>query len=170
MLEKLYTKHKKFINILKKMGCCNNIAEDFVQEMYIKIHTYSLAKEIKNIDVLAYFILKNLFYDYCRKKKLTISLDGEHFDIERFDITQEDYDLEDEIQKSDQLTNLELVLQDPKVMDWYDKRILKEHYIEGVSMRRIGRETKIGFPSIYNTVKKAREQLKTALNEKHGTR
>jgi len=167
------------------MGCCNSIAEDFVQEMYIKIHNYSQTKEIKNIDVLAYFILRNLYYDHFRKEKSkpdmlrldctvrfgqAYEFDYQNVRIETLIIEQKEFNLDVEIAKSDQLTNLEALLSDPLIVSWYDKKILMEHYKEGVSMRKIGRDTNIGFPSIYNTVKKAREQLKTALYEKQGVR
>ena len=36
-IENLYLKHKIWIKIVKSFGCNNSIAEDIVQEMYIKI-------------------------------------------------------------------------------------------------------------------------------------
>lgn len=165
MLEQLYKNHNKNCNILKKMGCPNDIAQDFVQEMYIRIHNYSQVKEIKSVDVCAFFILRNLFYDYCRKKKREVSYDSDYINIDRIDTSQEEFNLEEEITKSDNLAKLEELLNDPNVISWYDKKILLEHYKEGIPMRKIGRETNIGFPSIYNTVKKSREQLKRHLDE-----
>ena len=206
MLEELYKNHYKFCNILKKLGCCKSMAEDFVQDMYLKVHVYSQTKDIKNAQVLAYFILRNLYFDYYRKKTtsnikkteyniinscyihdnleelhkdlkttrnsykrtdpLMRAIDADDVYFNTYDPMCEEFDIDEEIRKSDQLTQLESLLNDPLIIDWYDKKILLEHYKEGVSMRRIGRETNIGFPSIYNTVKKAREQLRTALNER----
>ena len=36
-IELLYKKHKTWIKIVKSFGCNNAIAEDIVQEMYVKI-------------------------------------------------------------------------------------------------------------------------------------
>lgn len=47
-LEKIASKHKYWINIVKGFGCNQGIAEDIVQEAYIKLH-YRLEKGL-NID------------------------------------------------------------------------------------------------------------------------
>ena len=36
-IEQLYDKHKTWIKIVKSFGCNDAIAEDLVQEMYVKI-------------------------------------------------------------------------------------------------------------------------------------
>ena len=36
-IENLYKKHKTWVKIVKSFGCNNYMAEDLVQEMYIKI-------------------------------------------------------------------------------------------------------------------------------------
>ena len=40
ILEKISKYHKKWIEILTALGCNKVLAEDLVQEMYIKVHQY----------------------------------------------------------------------------------------------------------------------------------
>ena len=46
-IEQLYDKHKTWIKIVKSFGCNDAIAEDLVQEMYVKI----IIKVKKGLDI-----------------------------------------------------------------------------------------------------------------------
>ena len=74
-IEKLYKKHKTWIKIVKSFGCNNAMAEDLVQEMYIKIiikMRAGLDIKYNQTEINYYYIfrtLNSLFIDLTRKKK-----------------------------------------------------------------------------------------------------
>ena len=80
-IENLYKKHKIWIKIVKSFGCNNAIAEDLVQEMYIKIILkIKDGLDIKyNKDEINYYYifrtLNSLYIDLKRKKK-NIQIEG----------------------------------------------------------------------------------------------
>ena len=45
LLELLATKHKDWVKMVKSFGCPEAIAEDFVQEMYLRLDRYSIDPE-----------------------------------------------------------------------------------------------------------------------------
>lgn len=77
-IELLYKKHKTWIKIVKSFGCNNAIAEDIVQEMYVKI----IIKVNDGLDIMYndneinyYYIfrtLNSLHIDLQRKKRIYI--------------------------------------------------------------------------------------------------
>ena len=84
ILDVLCLKHSQWLKYVKSFGCPDEIAEDYVQEMYIKIYNYS---QIKNNDLMydgeevnyffIYVTLKNMYFDDLRrsKKKIIINID-----------------------------------------------------------------------------------------------
>ena len=115
-IEQLYDKHKTWIKIVKSFGCNDAIAEDLVQEMYIKI----IIKVKKGLDIRYnekeinyYYIfrtLNSLFIDLTRKKK-NIYIEG----LENIKNKSDD---------PDYLGTYEAVQKELDKMYWYDKRIL----------------------------------------------
>ena len=79
ILDVLFLKHSTWLKYVKSFGCPDDIAEDYVQEMYIKIYNYS---QIKNNDLMydgeeinfffIYVTLKNMYLDDFRKNKKKI--------------------------------------------------------------------------------------------------
>ena len=70
-LELLYKKHKLWIKYLLEIGCPQDLCEDIVQEMYLKIDRY-IKKNNNSIrykdDINIYFVrltLRSLFMDFC---------------------------------------------------------------------------------------------------------
>ena len=153
-IEQLYDKHKTWIKIVKSFGCNDTIAEDLVQEMYVKI----IIKVQKGLDIRYneteinyYYIfrtLNSLFIDLTRKKK-NIYIEG----LENIKNKSDD---------PDYLGTYEAIQKELDKMYWYDKRIF-ELINGGESIASLSRKTHIPYYSLYNTYTKVKERLKKLL-------
>ena len=148
----LAKKHKTWIEIVCSFGCNKTIAEDIVQEMYIKV----LLKLENGLDIMyeqeinyyyIFKVLKTLYIDLKRKgKNITI------VNIEDTNLSQYDYDVDyDEAygKIKDELKN----------MFWYDRKVF-EIVNEGESIAEFSRKSYIEYFSLYNTYRKVKEKLK----------
>ena len=73
-LEKIFKKHKNWVNVVKSFGCDEYLADDVVQEMYIKVQQ----RLNKGLDIsygdddynefYIFKVLRSLFYDLKRKQ------------------------------------------------------------------------------------------------------
>lgn len=160
MLELLAKQHTTWIKYLRSFGCPEYLCEDFVQDMYIKIHEY-LEKYNKDLmyngeEVNYYFVyvtLYNLYKDYHKKKKLDI------LDIQEFDIEETVYF---EIDNTKELEAIEKWYNsDNKNIyeDLYYKKIFEEIFIEKKSVSELSRESKITYWSLRNAVKIIKKQI-----------
>lgn len=153
-IELLYKKHKTWIKIVKSFGCNNAIAEDIVQEMYVKI----IIKVNDGLDIMYndneinyYYIfrtLNSLHIDLQRKKK-NIYIEGLENILNKEDAPNYEA-VYDEIQK------------ELDKMYWYDKRIF-ELINSGESIASLSRKTHIAYYSLYNTYTKVKTRLKKLL-------
>ena len=68
---------------------CKNktIADDIVQDMYLKV--YTITKDINDYYIIS--ILRNLWIDICRKKNITIDIDALHYVEDK----QQSFELDD---------------------------------------------------------------------------
>jgi len=150
-IEKLYKKHKTWIKIVKSFGCNNAMAEDLVQEMYIKIilkMRSGLDIKYNETEINYYYIfrtLNSLFIDLTRKKK-NIHIEG----LENVKNIEDD---------PDYLGTYEQVQKALDKMYWYDKRIF-ELINSGESIASLSRKTHIPYYSLYNTYTKVKTILK----------
>jgi DNA-directed RNA polymerase specialized sigma24 family protein len=147
-------KHKEWLNIVLSFGCKHEIAEDIVQEMYIKIQL----KLEKGLDIMYnekeinyYYIfktLKSLFYDLKRKgKNITIvSIDDVHLTTSDINYQEPYKKIENELSK----------------MFWYDRKVF-EIINEGESIAEFSRKSKIHYYSLYNTYNRVKNKLKKLL-------
>ena len=153
-IENLYKKHKTWIKIVKSFGCNNSIAEDLVQEMYIKI----ILKMKKGLDIkyneneINYFYifrtLNSLYIDLKRKKK-NIHIEG----LENIKNRSENPDYEGVYED---------VKKELDKMYWYDKKVF-EIINSGESIASLSRKTHIAYYSLYNTYTKVKKRLKKLL-------
>jgi len=147
-------KHNEWLNIVLSFGCKPEIAEDIVQEMYIKIQL----KLEKGLDIMYnekeinyYYIfktLKSLFYDLKRKgKNITIvSIDDVHLTTSDINYEEPYKKIENELSK----------------MFWYDRKVF-EIINEGESIAEFSRKSKIHYYSLYNTYTRVKNKLKKLL-------
>lgn len=155
-LEKIASKHKDWVRIVKSFGCDGDKCEDIVQEMYLKVHT--LIK--KGIDIsydddinhfYIYRILRSLFIDLCRKEKKITKVNIEY--LERFVEEEEATNDKDILGKMQQLNNLL-----DKVY-WYDKKVF-DLVSDGMSIAELSKKSGISYYSLYNTYKNVKSLIK----------
>jgi len=158
-LNDIFQKHQIWIDIVISFGCNPEIAEDIVQEMYIKIHNKikkGLDINYGDNDYNYYYIfktLKTLFLDLKRKqsKVSVISIN------ELQDILPSDYD---------NMINFDNTYNDIQnelnKMYWYDRKVFE--IIEGgESIAQFSRKSGIPYYSLYNTYNKVKNKLKKLL-------
>jgi DNA-directed RNA polymerase specialized sigma24 family protein len=137
VIEKLFKKHKQWIAIVKSFGEVN-YAEDVVMEAYIKVN----GREVN--DSYFYLTLRSLTMDLHRKKVDMVEIS------ESLNLVDEDYQEQDIEPLKEFITTFE----------WYDRDLFMLYANAGMSMRKLSRETKISFTSIYNTINKCKLKLK----------
>tara|TARA_R100000544_G_scaffold36752_1_gene25699 strand:- start:125 stop:622 length:498 start_codon:yes stop_codon:yes gene_type:complete len=151
-------KHDTWVDIVCTFGCTKRVAEDLVQEMYIKIQ---LSLEKGKLDIMYkdeinyYYIfktLKTLFIDLKRKSKNITVIDlDEH--IENFGDTYYAYN---EVNFDESYKQVQDEL---KKMFWYDRKVF-EIINDGESIADFSRNTNIKYYVLHWTYKKVKERLK----------
>ena len=151
----LAKKHKTWINIVYSFGCSKTIAEDIVQEMYIKV----LLRLEKGLDIMyddeinyyyIFKVLKTLYIDLQRKGK-NIKM----INIDEVKISKIDYDVNyDE--------SYDKIKSELNSMYWYDRKVF-EIINEGESIADFSRNSYIEYYSLYNTYRKVKAKLKKLL-------
>tara|TARA_B100000780_G_C20933697_1_gene372234 strand:+ start:110 stop:616 length:507 start_codon:yes stop_codon:yes gene_type:complete len=154
-------KHQIWVEIVMTFGTSKQIAEDIVQEMYIKI-LIQLEKgkldltfndDLTEINYFYIFkTLKTLFIDLKRKQKKIkiIHLDAH---LEMYGDTYYAYNDVDYAESYEKVTD-ELLK-----MEWYDRRVF-EIINGGESVAEFSRRSKINYYALYFTYKKVKDKLK----------
>lgn len=148
--------HKKWVRIVKSFG--ESYPEDLVQDMYIKIYQwngrYDKTLMYNETEVNYYFVfkvLRNLFLDKKKKKKLEFSLETNI--IEPFVIDS----------NFEELEQLEKIRADIDNWEIYEKKVHQFIFLENKSMLELSKETGINYYSIYRSVKKIKKILKSKI-------
>ena len=155
-LEKIASKHKDWVRIVKSFGCEGDKCEDIVQEMYIKVHTLinggldiSYDQDINHFYI--YRILRSLFIDLCRKEAKITKVNIEY--LEKFveeEEVKEYKDIEGKMKELD--TVLDSVY-------WYDRKVF-DLISQGMSIAELSKKTNISYYSLYNTYKNVKTLIK----------
>lgn len=140
-------------------GCDPNIAEDIVQEAYIKIN-----KLIKNgLDIsygddinyfYVYKTLKTLYGDLLRKNKKIKKVDIDA--LNKYIIEDDDEEKKKDIDVSRKMQELNNVLDS---VYWYDRKVF-EILSNGVTVAELSRKTNISYASLYNTYRNVKNIIK----------
>jgi len=153
-MELLFKKHSNWIDIVCSFGLEKSLAEDIVQEMYIKIQL-SIEKGLDisygKDDINYYYIfkcLRSLFLDLKRKAKNVKRVGVENLSSKEGDV--------------DFTEKYELVTNELSKMYWYDRKVF-EFINSGESIASLSRKTGIPYYSLYNTYKKVKKRLKDLL-------
>lgn len=171
ILDVLFLKHNTWINHVKSFGCSEDIAEDFVQEMYIKIYIYSQKNDndlmYNENDVNYFFVyvsLKNLYYDSIRKTKMiNVSLDGINIEDEEYieidcslklqSVKMWKENIDKEIESITDYNRKKANL-------FYYKFIFTKIFEEQMSVSELSREVGITYWSLRNTMLLIKQQIK----------
>jgi DNA-directed RNA polymerase specialized sigma24 family protein len=157
----LYEHHKEWIAMVRSFGE-SNYAEDIVQEMYIRVHKYSdCEKFVSNGEVnkgYVWMILRNSCATF-QTQKSKVQKVGEENLTNLIDdcIEIEYYICIDRI--------YELIAEEIETWHWYDRRVFKIIVYQGVSMRRLSRESNISVDSLFNTMKRCKTRIKNAIEK-----
>ena len=163
MLEKLAKHHDLWIKMLVNLGCNVHLAQDLVQDMYIRLHR--LVKDESRImygnDINRYFIwttLRNMYFSRLKSNKQMPTYELNDND----DLELDSYNIE----KDNSFESIQSRI-DEIVSTWsvYDKKLFSLYFIQGMSLRKIAKGAGIGLNSIHDSVKSQREVLRSELSE-----
>jgi DNA-directed RNA polymerase specialized sigma24 family protein len=150
-------KHKTWVRTVISFGCDPAIAEDIVQEAYIKID--KLIE--KGLDI-SYGEEINYFYVYKTLKTLYGDLLRQNKKIKKVDIDAlNKYIIEEEEQVKN--VNVSKKMQElNNILDsiyWYDRKVF-EIVSSGVTIAELSRKTNITYASLYNTYRNVKNIIK----------
>ena len=156
-LEKIASKHKDWVRIVKSFGCEGDKCEDIVQEMYIKVHTLinggldiSYDQDINHFYI--YRILRSLFIDLCRKEAKITKVNVEY--LEKFVEEEQETNDKDILSKMQELNNL------LDITYWYDAKVFNLIAQDNISIAELSKKTGISYYSLYNTYKNMKSLIK----------
>lgn len=146
MLDEIVKKHKLWLSMA--IGICKDtdLANDLVQEMYIKILSYN--KELN--DFYIYYTIKHIFIDYLRTNERRTKAENKYNYL---------YTEINEIQLEE---NEEKKI--PDCLTWVEQQILIHRHDK--SCRDIEKEFNINFLKVHRIEKKAKEKIKQWVEEK----
>lgn len=159
-------RHKEWIRIAVYVGSPISIAEDMVQNMYLKLAEMEIREgtlnRIQNNNgsvntVYVFKILSNLVVDEVRRGSKETYLD------DSIDIPIND-EIVDDKPYNDLIEHIKIVIDD---MHQYDKMLLELHFVYDMSMRAIQRKTDIPTHSIFNTLKNAKQKIKQETGQRY---
>ena len=139
MLEELCKRDKDWRRMAFHICKSKDIADDIVQDMYIKFSNYNKSLN----EYYIFFALKSIFLDYLRKEKTKVELNENLCNFDEYDFEQ------DKIK--------ELALEKVKQLPYFEKELLT--VTQEISQRKLARETDISFIVINQTIKKTKQQL-----------
>jgi len=139
MLEELCKRDKDWRRMAFHICKSKDIADDIVQDMYLKFSNYN---KVLN-DYYVFFAIKSIFLDYLRKEKTKVELNENLCNFDEYDFEQ------DKIK--------ELALEKVKQLPYFEKELLT--VTQEISQRQLARETDISFIVINQTIKKTKQQL-----------
>ena len=155
-LAKIADKHNDWVRIVLSFGCKESIAEDIVQEAYLRINTYIT----KGVDITygddvnhmyVYRVLRGLFIDLHRKEKNIIKTNIDNL-----------ADYLDEQGESKEIDVCGVMKQMDNLLDktfWYDRTVF-EIISDGMPIAELARKTNISYYSLYFTYKRVKDLIK----------
>ena len=166
LLEIAYTteRHKDWVQMASNLGA-GHYAEDIVQEMYIKLSQIKNPERLidkKNpnqiVGFYVYTIIRSLIVDLQRIQKRTQMVSIES--IRALKASDVDMEFEAEFTKK-----LDAVEQAKDQMNWYDLKLFELYHNEGLSIRKLSKETRISASSIFNTLRNAKSEIHEAYDK-----
>ena len=170
LLEIAYTteRHKDWVQMATNLGA-GHYAEDIVQEMYIKLSQIKNPERLidkKNpnqiVGFYVYTIIRSLIVDLQRIQKRTQMVSIESIRA----LKASDVDMEFEAEFTKKLDAIEQVKDQ---MNWYDLKLFELYHNEGLSIRKLSKETRISASSIFNTLRNAKSEINEAYKAKKST-
>jgi RNA polymerase sigma factor (sigma-70 family) len=182
VLELLAKDHKHWISLLLNMGCNPSVAEDIVQEMYIKVYKYveEYKKNIMYENEINYFFiyvtLKNMYMDYHRQKSKVDTIPYYDLSIEDESSSEDEKSIDDiydkhlsiqewynddlylELLEKEEITEAEYTKEE--LGKYYSRRIFKEVFLDKMKVAELSRSTNITYWSLRNTIKIIKKEIR----------
>jgi len=171
MLEFLAKEHTLWIRMVINMGCSKDVAEDIVQEMYLKLHRLIKdgAKIMYNDDEVNRFYvfvtLKNLYIDYRKAKNRYVFFEfDERDEFLEETLLGDNYDSDfDENEAFSYLINK--ISEEINSWHLYDAKLCNTYFKSNLSLRDISKGSNISLTSIFNSVRNYKKILKEKFEE-----
>lgn len=147
--------------MVKSFGADQDLANDIVQEMYVRLYKY-----IENPEKIMYNEQEvNTFFVYVTLRNMYATLMKAKSRFEFVDVsTIEDELIFDPANEEAEAALVELyddIWGKAEDWHWYDKKIFGLYHNTDMSIRTLADKTKISARSIFNTLKNARERIQT---------
>lgn len=178
-MELLSKYHNLWIAMGLSIGIRNDLVEDFIHEMYLKLNKYIsdpkkiMYNENEPNKFYIYITIKNLWNDYlkAKSKHRMISIDelGENNENHKTYLPLID-DASDTYHKRNkdyaQQIILDNIQQEVDSWDrWYDQKLFKIYYETDISMRKLAKDSHISVTSIFNSCKNYKQIINSKFNE-----
>lgn len=157
ILSLLAAKHTDWINVCRSFGASKELAEDVVQDMYIKLYTWSQKNDrslmYNNEEVNYYFVfkaLRSIYIDTAKQESSTFNPENDNLFINKSN--------EEDIERQEIQMEIEDKLSS---MYWYDRKIFELVYIKKISRLQLAEKTGISYDSIKRTVRKVENLIKS---------
>lgn len=173
ILDILSEKHIMWVRYVKSFGCQEDIAEDYVQEMYIKLYDYNNRKEndlmYNESEINYYFVyvtLKNMYNDSIRKSNKIIEVElAEHDFIDDEDYSEDEFNLKNEkvicwLRFIDNQIAGNKDYTEEKAQLYYIKSLFQYVLVEKQNVTELSKKLKISYWSIRNTINIIKRQIK----------
>ncbi len=171
-LEKIAKSHKLWVKMVINLGCNPSIAEDIVQEMYLKVHR--LIEGGKNVmynnesanRFYIYLTLKSMYFDYKRAKNRY-----QFFEILENDEANNMYESSSvysgvDLEQQEAFTKIyNKILDEINSWDFYNKNLCIAYFTTGLSLDKLVKELGIGRSSLYNSIRNYRDIIKDKFME-----
>jgi DNA-directed RNA polymerase specialized sigma subunit len=161
IVEKLYTKHNKWVSIVRNLNKDYEFAEDVVSDFYEQMLYYATPKMIKDNGEVnegyAYISLRNTLYKTLKEdnKLPTTRLEDKHLNI-AVD-TDEDRLAYDKV--------CQLIEEETSTWDWHEQQLFDMYFTSGKSLRQLGNEIDTSWTSIYYVIKNSKDKIRDVLLE-----
>jgi hypothetical protein len=175
ILDILSKKHNVWVKYLISFGCNTEIAEDYVQEMYLKIYNYSQRKDndlMYNESEVNYFFiyvtLKNMYYDNNRKTSKNILVDIEKIDLPEDEYSETEFNIKLQKVKSweeninNDIDNIKTYTRTKANLS-YIKFIYDKIFVENMSITDLSKEVGISYWSLRNTIQIIKQQIENEI-------
>jgi len=172
MLELIAKRHNAWVGYLINNGCPPSIAEDIVQEMYIKIHrSCTTVKKImfNDNDINHKYIrvtIMNLYRDYYRSKSRFSIVSLDENEVEAKKLQQEHY--KDAVESEVELINenqsdidflKRIAVAIDSFEDDYNRNAARTYFLSDLTLREVSELSGISLTSLFNSVKHYKAML-----------
>ena len=162
-LKRVAERHNEWIKIVESFGE-KNFQEDIVQQAYLIIYKYASEEKIVEKGVVSrgymFFTLRTTWLQFinAKSKIQKVEIDDEENYTQIADYSEMDAEIGYDKFRT-------LIDEHIDSWRWYDKTLFKIYRDTDMSIRKIAEETNISWVSIFNTLKKCKEELKELFNE-----